>query len=93
MGSILWFSKIPLMKIFDDHPNIEWMRVYDIGHFIQREVACRIVDAFSHYCVKVHQSQNWRTQVSCELELECPIVTLTDRHNPVQKPRKNAANL
>ena len=51
------------------------------------------VDAFSDNCVKVHQSQNWRTQVSCELELECPIVTLTDRHNPVQKPRKNAANL
>ena len=31
------------------------------------------VDAFSDNCVKVHQSQNWRTQVSCELELECPM--------------------
>ena len=52
-----------------------------------------LLDACSNYCVKVHRSQNWRTLVSCELELECPIVTLTDRRNPVQKPRKNAANL
>ena len=80
------------MKIFDNHPNFKWMHVMFmiLGTSYKEKLH---VDAFSDNFVKVHQSQNWRTQVSCELELECPIVTLTDRHNPVQKPRKNADNL
>ena len=78
------------MKIFDNHPNFKWMHVMFmiLGTSFKENLP---VDAFSDYCVNVYQSRNWSCEL--ELELECPIVTLTDRHNPVQKPRKNAANL